>query len=85
VARLDSLLARCRAWERPLSLAVVGGGAGGVELALALQHRLEQERLAAGQPGSLRAQVRCAPDGQARASLLRCAAPPPGGVRAHPA
>jgi selenide,water dikinase len=61
VARLDALLARCRAWQRPLALAVVGGGAGGVELALALQHRLECERLAAGQPESLRARVRWAP------------------------
>jgi NADH dehydrogenase FAD-containing subunit len=39
-------------------LVVVGGGAGGVELALSLAHRLEQERAAAGQPEGLRAQVR---------------------------
>lgn len=57
VARLDRLLERCRAWQRPLALAVVGGGAGGVELALALQHRLRQERLAAGQPQDMAARV----------------------------
>jgi pyridine nucleotide-disulfide oxidoreductase family protein len=35
------------AGERPLSVVVVGGGAGGVELALALQHRLaERARVA---------------------------------------
>jgi NADH dehydrogenase FAD-containing subunit len=47
VARFDALLARIRASQGPLTLAVVGGGAGGVELALALAYRLKQERLAA--------------------------------------
>lgn len=42
-ARLDALLARLQP-DRPLVLAVVGGGAGGVELALALAFRLQQER-----------------------------------------
>jgi hypothetical protein len=32
----------------PIRCAVVGGGAGGVELAMALQHRLEQEGAGAG-------------------------------------
>lgn len=36
--------------EVPLRLAVVGGGTGGVELALAIQHRLHQILEAAGQP-----------------------------------
>lgn len=31
-------------------LAIVGGGAGGVELVMALQHRLEEERKAAADP-----------------------------------
>jgi selenide,water dikinase len=47
VARFDALLLRVRASQGPVSLAVVGGGAGGVELALALAHRLQQERAAA--------------------------------------
>ncbi|MDZ7893300.1 MAG: selenide, water dikinase SelD [Rhodoferax sp.] len=33
---------------RPLSIAIVGGGAGGVELCLAMQHRLRVETQAAG-------------------------------------
>jgi selenide,water dikinase len=41
--RWEALLARARAMPR-LRLAVVGGGAGGVELALSAQHRLAQLR-----------------------------------------
>lgn len=44
VSRFDALLARVRASKTPVTVAVVGGGAGGVELALAVNHRLQQER-----------------------------------------
>jgi len=40
VARWEALRARVAAATRPVPIAVVGGGAGGVELALALRHRL---------------------------------------------
>jgi len=33
---------RMRAWRGPLNVVVIGGGAGGVELALAIDHRLRQ-------------------------------------------
>jgi hypothetical protein len=38
---------------------VVGGGAGGVEVALAIHYRLEQERRASGRPDNTAARVRC--------------------------
>jgi len=38
--------------DRPIGLVIVGGGAGGVELALTMQHRLQQIFQAAGQPRS---------------------------------
>jgi selenide,water dikinase len=47
-ARWLALLQRVRAQPGALSIAVVGGGAGGVELCLAMQHRLRHERQAAG-------------------------------------
>ncbi|MCW5651496.1 MAG: selenide, water dikinase SelD [Ramlibacter sp.] len=43
-----ALLARVREHTGPTTLAVVGGGAGGVELTLAMQHRLRRELLAQG-------------------------------------
>ena len=42
---------------RPLRVAVVGGGAGGVEVALSLQFRLEHERIALGLPDEAKAQI----------------------------
>ncbi|HEY0522902.1 MAG TPA: selenide, water dikinase SelD [Stellaceae bacterium] len=38
--RWDRIVGRVRQAEHPLRIAVVGGGAGGVELALAVEHRL---------------------------------------------
>lgn len=43
-----ALLQRVRAHAGPMTIAVVGGGAGGVELLLAMQHRLTQELRALG-------------------------------------
>ena len=48
--RWQALLARVQDATRPLRIAVVGGGAGGLELALAVDYRLRQLRDAAGQP-----------------------------------
>jgi len=42
-----SMIERCRGSDSPLSIAVVGGGAGGVEVILALAHRLRGERIEA--------------------------------------
>lgn len=46
--RWQSLLARMENHEGALNVAVVGGGAGGVELTLAMQYRLRNELNAAG-------------------------------------
>jgi len=43
-----ALLDRIRATGKPIRIAVVGGGAGGVELLLAMQYRLGKELLALG-------------------------------------
>ena len=37
-----AFLERLKDWQGPLSIVVIGGGAGGVELALAIDHRLRQ-------------------------------------------
>lgn len=51
LARWEELMQQVRQHpERQWQLGVVGGGAGGVELALAVQHRLWQILRAAGQP-----------------------------------
>lgn len=42
-ARWDALLHRARDGSDPLAIAVVGAGAAGVELALAIEHRLRRE------------------------------------------
>ena len=53
-SRWQVLLDRARQGTAPLRIAVVGGGAGGVELMLAMQHRLRQERQRqGGDPDSL--------------------------------
>lgn len=48
--RWDALSARAMAHEGPMRIAVVGAGAGGVEILLAIQHRLGQLRAGAGKP-----------------------------------
>ncbi len=48
--RVDALLARARASQAPLRVAVVGGGAGGAELAAALAFRLRAERAPGAEP-----------------------------------
>lgn len=51
VARFEATLERVRNALQPPSVVVVGGGAGGVELAMALQHRLAGEWRATGRGG----------------------------------
>ncbi len=46
--RWEALSVRVMAETRPVHIAVVGAGAGGVEILLAIQHRLKQMRAAAG-------------------------------------
>jgi selenide, water dikinase len=46
--RWEALSARVMAETHPVRIAVVGAGAGGVEILLAIQHRLKQMRAAAG-------------------------------------
>ena len=49
-ARWTALQTKVLAASRPLRIAVVGGGAGGVELALAVSHRLTEDFGARGEP-----------------------------------
>jgi selenide,water dikinase len=54
-ARWDRIVARVTADNRPLRIGVVGGGAGGVELILAMRHRLRRVLMDKGQnPDRLR-------------------------------
>ncbi|MDP3925698.1 MAG: FAD-dependent oxidoreductase, partial [Hydrogenophaga sp.] len=48
-----NLLARVRELQTPLTVAVVGGGAGGVELVLSMQYRLRHELQALGRSPDL--------------------------------
>jgi selenide,water dikinase len=50
--RWEALSERAMTTRDPLVIAVVGAGAGGVEITLAIQHRLRQQRLAAGRNDS---------------------------------
>ncbi|KAK9804423.1 hypothetical protein WJX72_011939 [[Myrmecia] bisecta] len=58
VERFQAMLERAASSDHALTVAVVGGGAGGVELSMAVEHRLELERQAGGRPDSLRAKVK---------------------------
>src|SRR5206468_10253973 len=85
IARADELIARLTAFDRP-RIVVVGGGAGGVELAFALRARLEREGVPGAQltlleraptllPGYPRSTVRrVAGSARARAIELYCGA-----------
>lgn len=46
--RWDELLGRLPSWRGQYRVLVVGGGAGGFELALTMHHRLQQELVALG-------------------------------------
>ncbi|KAK9902254.1 hypothetical protein WJX75_009733 [Coccomyxa subellipsoidea] len=52
VERFRRLIERLKSQDQDLTVAVVGGGAGGVELALALQHRLNRELQDHGLPAA---------------------------------
>ncbi|CAL8466157.1 g5693 [Coccomyxa elongata] len=64
VERFRQLVQRLRSLERNLTVAVVGGGAGGVELALALQYRLHKELQQSGQPAATKVHVKLFCKGQ---------------------
>ena len=51
--RWDALARRAASRDGPLSIAVVGGGAGGVEILLAIQYRLAKLRAADGRDGAI--------------------------------
>ena len=51
--RWEALAARAAGRDGPMSIAVVGAGAGGVEILLAIQHRLQKLREAAGRSGEI--------------------------------
>eukprot|EP00891_Asterochloris_glomerata_P005153 jgi/Astpho2/5153/Aster-06363 len=64
VDRFHKVLDHCKTSAEPLVVCVVGGGAGGVELSLALNHRLEVERAAAGHAADRRCLVKLLSGGE---------------------
>ncbi|GMH45546.1 hypothetical protein BSKO_13503 [Bryopsis sp. KO-2023] len=58
VPRFERLLERVEKVDRPIKVVVVGGGAGGVELALSLQYRLENLRKELGRSENSKAEIK---------------------------
>eukprot|EP00803_Ostreobium_quekettii_P010832 evm.model.scf_150EXC.5 EVM.evm.TU.scf_150EXC.5 scf_150EXC:34661-39636(-) len=70
IDRFHQVLAKVQRAGRALTIAVVGGGAGGVELALAVRHRLEDMRIHAGKPKEASAKIRLVTRGKILATHI---------------
>lgn len=80
VQQFDGLLQRVHESSTSLNVAVVGGGAGGVELALALAYRLKQER-SKGSTNNVDNDASVVQQDTVRSAVVpRCAASHPGSI-----